>query len=906
MALKNDKARDLTPLETSFIPGESPQAQKLQGMIRQSDAAIAWIENRLGDLNGEEGFFNTWISTLARNLGSFADLNPAVLPNYEVFDYNQTLTIGQVEHELDMVPVGNLSSLLSSTLDSSVVISQWKSTVAELQIPGDWTIVSSHIENGKIKRGRKLVTHAPSEGGSIVFSRVTTGRGSSLEDTSENTIPNLAQAEDNGPFPEFEIVDSFTKTYQVTLPVRTKMYDKTGQIVNFTASNSQSGVGLNSQHELPQWFFGLDGLGLDSDEVGGGAKSIPLNLISLYDWDTKKQIEGVISLQASPSPAARRYQFILQTKQDVILNISGGRYVIVVAGNSIAKQIKALTNVVYGNTGDGNDMTRLINHKNLLGLRTGSVNITNRSKYYGPSSINNNDHSMYFHRDGYTSTDLGAGGNVVRGDLVVGSTVTGASDSIHENFNIDADSYALRFGNIQNGPEIKYAKTKTYSIDHAYGTIPLGIVDAGLWIQGAVSDLDPSRKNIFLEGDIRTNGNVVLGKVASDTIFMQGRVYINDELTLIPRLTSGVTGEEGKFIYSSNEKAPIYYNGASWVTPWNLSGYTTTIGDGVISFGKYNGQSYATFVSALADVTGGGSIKILPGSYNILANKINIPENVTLEGSGERTVLTGSGTIFETVGANASVKNLKVNNALVGLRATGANTHLKDVTFSTCGTGIQATVTGTELRILDNVIFNNCSKSIDYPNTQLISSLQTVMKSAVTYSERTVNDWALKNEVLNDLVISSGVAVLTFDPALDGAIGKGAFKVTGTGVIVGRKFLPVNANVGIGGHINIRIPATTPSGAATASVGVICYDANYNNLGTRYFIASGQALNTNSMDDAFYKGMMVAFTGMTGLMFPSGTRFVQPVLAITANTTSVIFDSFEIDNMTYARVATWS
>jgi hypothetical protein len=186
MALKNDKARDLTPLETSFIPGESPQAQKLQGMIRQSDAAIAWIENRLGDLNGEEGFFNTWISTLARNLGSFADLNPAVLPDYEVLNYNQALTAGQIEHELDMVPVGNLSSLLSSTLDSSVVISQWKSTVAELLVPGDWTIVSSYIENGKVKRGRKLVTHAPSEGGSIVFSRVTTGRGSSLEEENRS------------------------------------------------------------------------------------------------------------------------------------------------------------------------------------------------------------------------------------------------------------------------------------------------------------------------------------------------------------------------------------------------------------------------------------------------------------------------------------------------------------------------------------------------------------------------------------------------------------------------------------------------------------------------------------------------------------------------------------------------
>lgn len=902
MTYKSDKIRDLTPLVTSFTPGESPSAEKLQGMIRQADAAIEYLENKIGDLAGEEGFYNTWIATLARNMGSFADMNPIVSPNYEELEYEQNLVSGKVEHELDLVPVGPLNDLIAATLDSSVVISQWKSSVEELESPGDWTIVSSYIENGKTKRGRKLVTHAPSEGGSIIFKKATSGRGSSFEECSENTIPNFAQAENGGPFIEIELVDSFTKTYLVTLPQRTKTYDKTGSIIDFTASNSRSSVGLNSQYQLPSFFFGADGLDLETDDGDGFPKEIPLNLIKLYDWDLQKEVEGVISLKASATPSLRKYQFTLQTKQDVILNIATGKYLITVGGNPITKQIKALSDVVFGNTGDGNDMVRLISHKNMLGLRTGSSDISNRSSYYGPSNINNNDHSMYFHRNGFTNTDKGAGGNVIRGHVVVGSTTTGSDDAIHENYNVTSDSYSLTFGNILNGPSLKYGKTITHTIDHSYGGLPLGVVDCGLLLTGATSDLNPSRKNIFIDGDIRTSGNTILGGASSDVIFMQGKVYVNDELTLIPRSVVGITGEEGKLVYSSTQKALLVHNGSSWISPWDYTGYTTTIGDGVTSYGKYNGQSVTPFQSALADVASGGVIKVLPGTYNFLGNKITIPGNVTIEGSGERTVISGTGTVFESSGVNAGIKNLSIENATIAIKPNSDSFFIGNIKFSNCQSAIQPTALATNLKILENVSYLNCTKTLDYANTAIIPSFQTVMKSALTYSERTVNDWALKEEVLKEFLVSSGTAVVTYDSTLESSIGIGAFRVNGTGVIVSKKYMPVNPNVGVGGHINIK----RLGASGNVYVGVICLDSSLNNLGTRYFIMDNVSLGVNSMEDSFYKGMMVGFSGYTGWLFPAGTKFVQPVINVTLNPSGIAFDSFEIINMTYARVGTWS
>lgn len=903
MTYKNDKVRDLTPLITSFIPGESPTAEKLQGMIRQSDAAIEYIENKLGDLTGEEPKFSTWISTLARNVGDFSKLNPLVLPSLELTNYNQSLVAGKVEHELDMIPVGPLNDLIQSTLDSCIVISQYKSSVAELEIPGDWTIAFSYIEAGNTKRGRKLVTHSPSEGGSVIFKKVTSGRGSSIEGASENTIPSIAQAEDGGPFVTIDVIDSLAKTYQVTLPVRTKAYDKLGEIIDFSASNTRSAVGLNSQYELPSFFFGVDGLGLDADDVDGFPQSIPLNLIQLYDWSTKKQVEGIIFLQANTSASSRKYQFVMQTKQDVILNISTGQYVIVVPGNSIANQLQGLVQTVYGNTGIGNDMTRLISHKNLLDLRTSSVDILDRSSWYGSSSIDNNDHSMYLHRDGYTASDKGAGGNVLRGHLVVGSTVTGTDDNIHENFNVIQDSFSAFFGNILEGGEIKYKKAETYILDHSYGSLPLGTTDAGLMIIGAKSDINPTRRNIFLEGDIRTNGNIVLGKSATDVLFIQSKVYVNDELTFIPKLSSEVVGEEGKVLYDPLEKALLFHNGNRFVSPWNLAGYTTVVGDGVTSFGKHNGTNQAPFVSAVAEAAvNGGIVKVLPGNYNFLANKVDIPLNVIIEGSGDKTIVSGSGLMFNTTGAGAILRNLKITNGTIGFKVNNANCSVSGVTFDSTAVAISIDSAALNFKVLEDVSYINCTKTTDYANTTLIKTSQTLSKSAINYAfGSTVNDWSAKEEVLREYVVSSGVAVVTLDETLDGAIGKGVFKIIGDGNIICKKLLPVNPNVGIGGHINLAALAGTP----TVSVGVICYDRNYTNLGVRSFLIPGLPVATGSVESAFYKEMLVGINA-SGMFFPTGTRFVQPIISVSLNTGDILFDSFEITNMTYARAATWA
>ena len=902
MAIKDNKLKDLTPLNVDFLPGESPTSEKLEGMMNQVQVGLEYLENAFGDAFGEEEKFNTWMSTLARDIGDRSEINPLIVPNQTIQNYSQNLIAGLVEHELDLLPVGDLSTLILTSLDSCVVPNQYKSSPALLERPGDWTIGNGTMVNGTQIRARKLVTHSPSQGGSIIFNEVTSGKGSATFSSLENVIPNIAQAKDNGPFLDITVADAITNTYLVTLPLRTKMFDQAGEIVDFSASNRAPGVGLNSQYELPPYFFGNDGFALDQDDPEEGfGKVIPLNLIKIYDWSSKKQIDGIIKIKASPVPEARKYQFLLQLKIDVILN-SAAQYVLVVPGNTITNQLKGLADSLFNNTGDGASMARLFEHKSLIGLRTSTTDSSNRSKYYGTSNIDANDHSQYLHRDGFTDTDKGAGGNVLRGDLLIGSKLLGPSDLQHEHYNLLDDSFKVRFGDNFAGGSLGYDKVFTHLIDHSYGGLPLSWSDNALLLEGSISDADPTKKNVVIDGDLRTTGNVILGKLASDVIFMQGRVVVNDELTLAPHTKAGITGEAGKIIYDPNEKALLVHNGVNWSSPANQAGYTVVIGDGIKTFGKYNGQNIVPFQDAVADVIaqGGGIIKVLDGTYNFLTNKLTISSpDIAIEGSSPLTYIKGTLTPIEFVGNNLSLSHVVLEGTMIGIDVSGSYCQIHNVQFKNCDIPAQFGADAMGSCLGSGVTYVNCAKSAQTVPGSKAKELVRFSAGFFPPHGNGLFDWSHKEGIVREMQASGG-AGMTFVPTAESAVGAGSFAITGTGYIRSNKFLPISPYLGLGGHICINTTTT-----ATVSVGVDIYDGSYNLIGNNYFIANGQVLNTNPLVGNFYKGMMV--NGVSGVaQFPAAARFVKPVIFIANNAGTIKWDLFDIITLNYARASVWA
>jgi len=525
----DDKLRDLTPVEVTFAPGERPTDAKLEGMMNQVQNGLKYLEGTVGDAFGESlQKENLWLSNIARDIGDRDLLNPLMMPDIFLTSYVQTLELGENEHELDLIPVGSGASIISSSTDSAIAPSQFKTTVIELEDDGDWTILPGKLEGTILKNSRKLVTHSPSSGGNITFAEVTSGRGGAYVSARHNVMPAVAQAESGGTFCGATLNDALNNIYTFTLPLDLKTTNELYETVDSSLSNTKASVGTGQQLKLPEYMFDVAGLDMGSnDPTSGQAKYFPENIIRIYDWQEKKVVDGLLSIQASSVPANRKIEIVCQFRADISINTTSGEYMVITSGVQLSNMIGALQREVFNHTHSGDDMLRAVDHGKLMGLRTGSTSVS-RSENYGPSNIHNNDHSMYFHRDGYTDTDIGSGANVIRGDVVVGNTDLGL-DTEHEHDNLNADSHSIYFGNFgSTSGSIYFDKVREHIIPSGFNTIPASFSDTALVIRGSEDDATSLIKTTYIDGNLRVGSDVVLGTLDTDNVVITGNLKTKD------------------------------------------------------------------------------------------------------------------------------------------------------------------------------------------------------------------------------------------------------------------------------------------------------------------------------------------------------------------------------------------
>jgi len=527
--MANDKLRDLTPVDVNYSPGERPTDEKLEGGETQTREALEYLEATIGDAFGESLETNLmYVSNLSRDIGDRSRLNPILKPNVDMSSYIQNLDIGEMEHELDLIPVGNGATIISSSADTSVIPGQYKSSTSLLEIEGDWTILPGLVEGSIEKNSRKLITHSPSSGGTVTFANVTSGRGSSFIGASHNVIPSIAQAEDGGPFITVALSDAINNIYTIQLPSESTTETRLHESGNASISNTKAAIGGGQQMELPAWLFEVAGLDMGANDSGTGqGKVFPLNVVRIYDWLNKKVIDGLLEVKASGSAGSRKWEMICTFRSDIALDTVTGEYLLITSGTSISEYVNALASDLYFHKHMGDDMIRGIKHADTFGLRTGDI-AGSRSAFYGPSSIDNNDHSMYFHRDGFTDSDIGSGGNVIRGDAVIGNTDLGMA-ATHEHYNLTADSYKLYFGETSSASQkIFFDKVKEQTLPLAWGTIPSTYSDTAMVIVPPLDDATSLERTAIVEGHFRAEGDVVLGTTVSNNVYITGEFRSKD------------------------------------------------------------------------------------------------------------------------------------------------------------------------------------------------------------------------------------------------------------------------------------------------------------------------------------------------------------------------------------------
>ena len=901
--IRNDKLKDLIPLTVSFFPGESPTAEKLEGMMSQVEVGIQFLEETIGDFHNRTVYSTSWGNNISRFLGDLSFLNPIILPSYTEDNYVQNLTLGKTDHELDFIPFGNGTDMIALSNDSSVVISQYKNSEDDLIQPGDWTIKSTYSERNLQKNEKRLITHSPSDGGNIIFTKVGTGRAAGNEGVTYSVIPSPAQMEMNG---EAIQVTLSPGTHLFTLTLPTIQFDKDIDDSNHTTNLSNTNVHIVSgrRYLLPEYFFDPDGLNLEADSTGiRPERVIPKNLIQIYDWETKQRVEGIIEYRTSPVIANRRFEFTVLTETGTEIDPTR-KYVIAVRGTSLSEQIKNLTHFMIHHNHANWDMERRLKHSDLLDLRTSTDNPTDRSEYYGPSNINNNDHSMYLHRKGFTDSDIGAGANIMRGHLVIGNTDLG-DPTEHEHYNLNEDSFSLMFGKISDGGLVTYIKNFIHSIVFGRNNIPKDFMGESLVITGAKTT-STNELNTYIDGSLRVSRDVTLGSTNLDSVIISGNLFIKESLTLLPMLSGNVTLERGTVFFDDQQNELSYYDGSKLIAP-GRTGITVLVGDGINSKGKYNGTTYQTITDALTEAaTKKGTVKILRGLYSLESNTLTIPSYVRLVGEGPQTVIEGRGTLIQMNGIESEVSGLKlkgdsISNFQIGVDFIGATKcKVEDTIFEDGVLGIHLDVTSTENILGDGLIYNNVT-TIDRADEFCSETNYRLSKNLVGIRNKIhMFDYGSKENFANKWRFIGSINTQFLNNSTNSTLGRGTIKINGSGgKIVFDEIIAVAPNGGLGMYIDIR----KMGASGKVDIGIECYDRNHNYLGVRKFVANNQEQNTTM---TYRYGALTEEGTNTSTDFIVGTRYAKPYIYVYTNSNGIEFDNFVIEPLTIARYSTFA
>lgn len=235
---------------------------------------------------------------------------------------------------------------------------------------------------------------------------------------------------------------------------------------------------------------------------------------------------------------------------------------------------------------------------------------------------------------------------------------------------------------------------------------------------------------------------------------------------MVPQDANPTVPQEGDVYANSVTHIVMYYDGTTW-RPIS-SGNIVTIGDGISSFGNYNGTTDAPFTAAIAALPAGGRIIVLRGTYTFGGAFTINQNNLTIEGENRGSVIiagNGAGSPLITVAANECVfRSLTIKPS------AGTTTH---AIFA------QSRFIQIEDCVLDGI---HCSKTLVYMLYSGVRLLESVLTTngAKWCVELTTEGSAITNTSAGSFIVGNKFVVT--DP------GSGAIHLFADGSSLGNTF----------------------------------------------------------------------------------------------------------------------
>ena len=454
--MSKDQMQDVFPIVFDFVKGEQPTAQKLTGLVKQTNTAFSQITQGVGDpwdysshtAGGTRyplSLENLAQASLARIIGPSDYLSPfggcwneqipaGAYITVTLSGYQNSWTLGYPLVKLEAPVVITETSTPSVTTplewgtdidvaaDAGSVLNTEKSSLQEVIADGDFYVdyYKGTITSYKRVGSTSITLH--------IYSLNMFGAG--VPWSTHNIIPSWGETTTLCEVTK-ESSTATTTTYSLTfptlsLPPRTtpnitygkEAYRPTTWTKDVIWSTPVSGYG--SSYRIP---LSLENSGLVEDD------EIPEGMCLLWEGGEDGRVIPQVTFLYKDL-----HGFYLRTPKDWL--DEGSNYRVIITGSSVAENINYLQQIARNNEHIGLAFNQTLSytvplsHRNLENRYTGEIPLgfnddVDRWKYR-ESSYPINPHPQYLHRAGYLADDLnGNTANAMRGDLVLGGVETG-------------------------------------------------------------------------------------------------------------------------------------------------------------------------------------------------------------------------------------------------------------------------------------------------------------------------------------------------------------------------------------------------------------------------------------------------------------------------------------------------
>lgn len=475
----SDYLNDVYPISVDFVDGQQPTAAFLNAWENQIDVAFSLLSQSIGDLEGDGGVGETYVTNLARALGKMGWINSRLPRDLRVavgsgVGANSDLPV--VEEDIGTL-FENQKSALLSFLPAATEATDGNSLIVDSSDPGDelgtaqtkgvYPASVLSVADRWVLDGRRVLTSSQIASGAKLSYGLETDstayKDAYGEETGANIVPSIYEIASAlgdlvvitqpGGYGANEYLLTFPEIRRIQNPLLPDSLEEADTIKLDDPASTVRWTGTSPKWRIPTWLYNKA-----SEPSFGG--TIPDGTVALWHDDGTS-----ITRVSDPTSADLiRWDLIPGDYSSVKITVNftlpaapgaGGdnRYIVAFAGTSVAEALVHERARMLAHKHDGQGDDSLVEATHLS-------NKFDEANFYFSSSDEFNHFPQYLQRGGYDGSDELNRNNAILGALLIGNSSASPSSGSTPS-DLTTSSHSIIFGDYLSGPSIRWSSLDT-------------------------------------------------------------------------------------------------------------------------------------------------------------------------------------------------------------------------------------------------------------------------------------------------------------------------------------------------------------------------------------------------------------------------------------------------------------